>query len=146
MCLFSSRSQMISKSGKNKKVAHEAQSSVSLMWHTSMGYTAIFGLYLLVVCSLLRKKSAVSETSTPTCGMARRVWRPLTGLYWVDPHVWQLAQPMFFQTTNSIIIFLCGIQNKNPWFFIVCQSWCSVFSSRGEEFALSSEHSPAPWR
>ena len=31
--LFSNRSQMTSKCGKNKKVAHEAQPSVSLMWH-----------------------------------------------------------------------------------------------------------------
>ena len=30
--LFSNRSQMTSKSGKNKKVAHEAQPSVSLMF------------------------------------------------------------------------------------------------------------------
>ena len=30
--LFSNRSQMTSKCGKNKKVAHEAQSSVSLMF------------------------------------------------------------------------------------------------------------------
>ena len=31
MCLLSNRSQMMSKRGKNKKVAHEAQLSVSLM-------------------------------------------------------------------------------------------------------------------
>ena len=32
MCLFSNRSQMMSKCGKNKKVAHKAQPSVSLMF------------------------------------------------------------------------------------------------------------------
>ena len=32
VCLFSNRSQMTSKCGKNKKVAHEAQPSVSLMF------------------------------------------------------------------------------------------------------------------
>ena len=32
VCLFSYRSQMTSKCGKNKKVAHEAQASVSLMF------------------------------------------------------------------------------------------------------------------
>ena len=32
MCLFSNRSQRMSKCGKNKKVAHEAQLSVSLMF------------------------------------------------------------------------------------------------------------------
>ena len=32
MCLFSNRSQITSKCGKNKKVAHEAQPSVSLMF------------------------------------------------------------------------------------------------------------------
>ena len=32
MRLFSNRSQMMSKCGKNKKVAHEAQPSVSLMF------------------------------------------------------------------------------------------------------------------
>ena len=32
MCLFSNRSQMTSKCGKNKKVAHEVQPSVSLMF------------------------------------------------------------------------------------------------------------------
>ena len=32
LCLFSNRSHMKSKSGKNKKVAHEAQPSVSLMF------------------------------------------------------------------------------------------------------------------
>ena len=32
MCLFSNRSQRMSKCGKNKKVAHEAQPSVSLMF------------------------------------------------------------------------------------------------------------------
>ena len=31
MCLSSNRSQMMSKCGKNKKVAHKAQLSVSLM-------------------------------------------------------------------------------------------------------------------
>ena len=31
MCLLSNRSQMMSKRGKNKKVAHKAQLSVSLM-------------------------------------------------------------------------------------------------------------------
>ena len=33
MCLFSNRSQMTSKCGKNKKVAHEAQLSMSLMFN-----------------------------------------------------------------------------------------------------------------
>ena len=33
MCLFSNRSQMKSKCGKNKKVAHEAQLSMSLMFN-----------------------------------------------------------------------------------------------------------------
>ena len=32
VCLFSNRSQMTSKGGKNKKVAYEAQPSVSLMF------------------------------------------------------------------------------------------------------------------
>ena len=32
MCLFSNRSQMTSKCSKNKKVAHEAQLSVSLLF------------------------------------------------------------------------------------------------------------------
>ena len=32
VCLFSNRSQMTSKCGKNKKVAHKAQLSVSLMF------------------------------------------------------------------------------------------------------------------
>ena len=32
MCLFSNRSQMMSKCSKNKKVAHKAQPSVSLMF------------------------------------------------------------------------------------------------------------------
>ena len=32
MCLFSNRSQMTSKCGKNKKVAHDAQPSVALMF------------------------------------------------------------------------------------------------------------------
>ena len=32
VCLFSNRSQMTSKCGKNKKVAHEMQPSVSLMF------------------------------------------------------------------------------------------------------------------
>ena len=32
VCLFSNRSQMMSKCGKNKKVAHKAQPSVSLMF------------------------------------------------------------------------------------------------------------------
>ena len=32
VCLFSNRSQMTSKCGKNKKVAHEVQPSVSLMF------------------------------------------------------------------------------------------------------------------
>ena len=32
VCLFSNRSQMTSKCGKNKKVAHEAIASVSLMF------------------------------------------------------------------------------------------------------------------
>ena len=43
MRLFSNRSQMTSKCGKNKKVAHEAQPSVSLM----------FLPYFDVLCDLL---------------------------------------------------------------------------------------------
>ena len=34
--LFSNRSKITSKCGKNKKVAHEAQPSVSLMWHGNL--------------------------------------------------------------------------------------------------------------
>ena len=43
MCLFSNRSPMMSKCGKNKNVAHEAQLSVSLM----------FVLHFDVLCDLL---------------------------------------------------------------------------------------------
>ena len=43
MRLFSNRSQMTSKCGKNKKVAHEAQPSVSLMFLPHFG----------VICDLL---------------------------------------------------------------------------------------------
>ena len=43
MCLFSNRSQRMSKCGKNKKVAHKAQQSVSLM----------FLPHFVVLCDLL---------------------------------------------------------------------------------------------
>ena len=43
MCLFSNRSQRMSKCGKNKKVAQEAQASVSLM----------FLLHFDIICDLL---------------------------------------------------------------------------------------------
>lgn len=39
-----------------------------------------------------------------------------------------------------------NLTNDQVFFISFARSWCSVFSSRGEEFALSSEHSPAPWR
>ena len=56
MCLFSNRSQITSKCGKNKKVAHEAQLSVSLMFlpHFDIlcdlllnGHTTTWNLFVL---------------------------------------------------------------------------------------------------
>lgn len=39
-----------------------------------------------------------------------------------------------------------NLTNEQIFFISFARSWCSVFSSQGEEFALMSEHSPAPWR
>lgn len=39
-----------------------------------------------------------------------------------------------------------NLTNEQVFFISFARSWCSVFSSRGEEFALLSEHSPGPWR
>ena len=50
MRLFSNRSQMTSKCGKNKKVAHEAQLSVSL----------IFLPHFDVICDLLLNRSTAT--------------------------------------------------------------------------------------
>ena len=51
--LFSNRSQMTSKCGKNKKVAHEAQPSVSL----------IFLPHFDVLCDLLLKRLSMTFTA-----------------------------------------------------------------------------------
>ena len=45
--LFSNRSQMTSKYGKNKKVAHEAQPSVSLMFLQHNRRMATWNLFVL---------------------------------------------------------------------------------------------------
>ena len=50
VCLFSNRSQMTSKCGKNKKVRHEAQLSVSL----------IFLPHFYVICDLLLNRCTVA--------------------------------------------------------------------------------------
>ena len=50
MCLFSNRSQITSKCGKNKKVAHETQPSVSL----------IFLPHFDVLCDLLLNRRMVT--------------------------------------------------------------------------------------
>ena len=44
VCLFSNRSQMMSKCGKNKKVAHEVQLSASLMFLPHLTSSVIYYL------------------------------------------------------------------------------------------------------
>lgn len=39
-----------------------------------------------------------------------------------------------------------NLTNEQIFFISFARSWCSVFSTRGEEIALMSEHSPGPWR
>ncbi|KAL9970110.1 hypothetical protein ACROYT_G022433 [Oculina patagonica] len=39
-----------------------------------------------------------------------------------------------------------NLTNEQIFFISFARSWCSVYSIQGEEFALMSEHSPAPWR
>ena len=47
--LFSNRSQMASKCGKNKKVAHEAQPSVPLFCFIYLLYILLFYIFILII-------------------------------------------------------------------------------------------------
>ena len=64
MCLFSNRSQMTSKCGKNKKVAHEAQPSVSLM----------FFPHFDVLCDLLLDRCTATWILFVLCNKELKYW------------------------------------------------------------------------
>ena len=97
--LFSSRSQMTSKCGKNKKVAHEAQPSVSLMFLPHFDVlcdllmnrrTATWNLFVYIIKNLnIRKKcifisniATLTDTKIAlTWGNVYTKWRELIGCY-----------------------------------------------------------------
>lgn len=39
-----------------------------------------------------------------------------------------------------------NLTNEQIFFISFARNWCSVFSAQGEQIAMMSEHSPAPWR